>query len=130
MDKLKEYLIVFSFGGIIYSLIEVIFRGFTHWTMTITGGVALLIIYITNINIKTRSLIVRCLAGSAIITALEFIVGCIVNRGFHMQVWDYSEEKYNVLGQICPLFSVLWFLLCIPATLLSFFLRYKIRENR
>lgn len=130
MDKLKEYLIVFSFGGIIYSLIEVIFRGFTHWTMTITGGVALLIIYITNINIKTRSLIVRCFAGSAIITALEFIVGCIVNRGFHMQVWDYSEEKYNVLGQICPLFSVLWFLLCIPATLLSFFLRYKIRENR
>ncbi len=98
--------------------------------MTITGGVALLIIYITNINIKTRSLIVRCLAGSAIITALEFIVGCIVNRGFHMQVWDYSEEKYNVLGQICPLFSVLWFLLCIPATLLSFFLRCKIRENR
>lgn len=130
MDKLKEYLIVFSFGGVIYSLIEVIFRGFTHWTMTITGGAALLIIYITNIKIKTRSLIVRCLAGSAIITALEFIVGCIVNRGFHMQVWDYSEEKYNVLGQICPLFSVLWFLLCIPATLLSFFLRCKIRENR
>ena len=44
MDKFKEYLIVFSSGGIIYSLIEVIFRGFTHWTMTITGGVALLII--------------------------------------------------------------------------------------
>ena len=96
MDKLKEYLIVFSFGGIIYSLIEVIFRGFTHWTMTITGGVALLIIYITNINIKTRSLIVRCLAGSAIITALEFIVGCIVNRGFHMQVWDYTaDDKFK-----------------------------------
>lgn len=130
MEKLKEYLIVFCSGGIIYSLIEVIFRGFTHWTMTVTGGAALLIIYIVNIKIKTKGLIVRCLAGSAIITALEFIVGCIVNRGLHMQVWDYSEEKYNVLGQICPLFSVCWFLLCIPATLLSFFFHRKLGENR
>lgn len=130
MDKVKEYLIVFGTGGIIYSLIEVIFRGFTHWTMTLTGGFALLIIYITNIKIRTRSLILRCLAGSLIITALEFVVGCIVNRGLNMQVWDYSDEKYNILGQICPLFSAVWFLLCIPATLISFFFRRRFGENR
>ena len=63
MDKIKEYFVVFASGGIIYSLIEVVFRGFTHWTMTLTGGAALLIIYITNIKIKTNGLIVRCLAG-------------------------------------------------------------------
>ena len=114
MNKIKEYFVVFASGGIIYSLIEVVFRGFTHWTMTLTGGAALLIIYITNI----------------IITSLEFIVGCIVNRGLHMKVWDYSGEKYNLLGQICPLFSVLWFLLCIPATLLSFFFRRRFGEYR
>lgn len=130
MNKIKEYFVVFASGGIIYSLIEVVFRGFTHWTMTLTGGAALLIIYITNIKIKTKGLIVRCLAGCAIITSLEFIVGCIVNRGLHMKVWDYSGEKYNVLGQICPLFSVLWFLLCIPATLLSFFFRRHFGEYR
>ena len=37
MDKIKEYFVVFASGGIIYSLIEVVFRGFTHWTMTLTG---------------------------------------------------------------------------------------------
>lgn len=130
MDKIKEYIVVFASGGIIYSLIEVIFRGFTHWTMTLTGGAALLIIYIMNIKIKARSLILRCFAGCAIITALEFAVGCIVNRGLNMQVWDYSDEKYNVLGQICPLFSIMWFLLCVPATLLSFFFRRRFDENR
>ena len=130
MDKIKEYIVVFASGGIIYSLIEVIFRGFTHWTMTLTGGAALLIIYIMNINIKARSLILRCFAGCAIITALEFAVGCIVNRGLNMQVWDYSDEKYNVLGQICPLFSIMWFLLCFPATLLSFSFRRRFDENR
>lgn len=129
MEKFKEYFVVFATGGIIYSLLEVIFRGFTHWTMTVTGGTALLIIYITNIKIKAKSLILRCLAGCAIITALEFAVGCVVNRGLNMQVWDYSDEKYNVLGQICPLFSALWFLLCIPATLLSFFLRRRLGKN-
>ncbi len=130
MDKIKEYIVVFASGGIIYSLIEVIFRGFTHWTMTLTGGAALLIIYIMNIKIKARSLILRCFAGCAIITALEFAVGCIVNRGLNMQVWDYSDEKYNVLGQICPLFSIMWFLLCVPATLLSFSFRRRFDENR
>lgn len=130
MDKFKEYFVVFSSGGLIYGLIEVVFRGFTHWTMTITGGLALLLVYITNIKMKTNSLILRCLAGSAIITAIEFVVGCIVNRGLHMGVWDYSDEKYNVLGQICPLFSAAWFLLCIPATLLSFFIRHRLGKNR
>lgn len=130
MDKIKEYFVVFGSGGIIYNLIEVLFRGFTHWTMTIAGGAALLLIYIMNIKIKAQSLIIRCLAGSLIITAIEFIVGCIVNRGLHMDVWDYSDEKYNILGQICPLFSIFWFLLCIPATVLSFFLRRRLTENR
>lgn len=130
MKKMKEYFIVFGIGGIIYSLIEVMFRGFTHWTMTVTGGIALLIIYITNLKMKTKSLILRCLSGSLIITALEFIVGCIVNRKLNMNVWDYSEEKYNLLGQICPLFTIAWFLLCIPATLLSFFLRNRLGKYR
>lgn len=130
MDKFREYFVVFGSGGIIYNLIEVLFRGFTHWTMTIAGGAALLLIYIMNIKIKAQSLIIRCLAGSLIITAIEFIVGCIVNRGLHMDVWDYSDEKYNILGQICPLFSIFWFLLCIPATVLSSFLRRRLRENR
>lgn len=120
MDKIKEYFVVFASGGIIYSLIEVVFRGFTHWTMTLTGGAALLIIYITNIKIKTKGLIVRCLAGCAIITSLEFIVGCIVNRGLHMQVWDYSGKnttcsvKYVRFSLSCGSYSV-FPLLCSPS---------------
>lgn len=127
MKRGKEIFIVFSFGAVIYSIIEILFRGFTHWTMTLTGGFTLVTLYLANIKMKTKSLIVRCLAGSLIITAIEFIVGCVVNRALNMHVWDYSQEKYNVLGQICPLFSIFWFLLCIPATLLSYVLRKKLR---
>ena len=119
LKKYKEFFIVFSVGAVIYSLIEIIFRGFTHWTMTLTGGTAFLMIHISNFRMKTKSLFLKCLAGSAIITALEFFVGCIVNRRFHLNVWDYSGQKFNILGQSCPVFSAAWFLLTVPALYLS-----------
>ena len=121
--KKSEMLWVFGFGAIIYALIEVLFRGYTHWSMALAGGLAFSLIYFMNLKIHTQSLIIRCLAGSAIITAIEFTAGLIVNITFHMNVWDYSAERYNILGQICPLFSFAWFLICIPATVFSFLFR-------
>lgn len=124
-----EYFTVFGFGAVIYSLVEVVTRGYTHWTMTITGGVAFLLIYLINVNMKTNSLILRCLVGCLVITAIEFSVGMLVNRGLHWNVWDYSDEKFNLFGQICPLFSFLWFLICIPGTILSFILKGQLRKS-
>ncbi len=126
MKKIKEYSFVYLLGATLYSFIEVAFRGFTHWTMALTGGLAYMLIYITNIKLKTRSLFLRCLSGCAIITALEFIVGCIVNRKFHLGVWDYSQRPGHILGQICPLFSLIWFMLSFPAMLLSFFIKGRL----
>ena len=128
-SKFREYFTVFGFGAVIYSLVEVVARGYTHWTMTVTGGVAFLLIYLVNVNMKTRSLVLRCLIGCLIITSIEFGVGMLVNRGLHLNVWDYSDEKFNLLGQICPLFSFLWFLICIPGTALSFILKGQLRKN-
>ncbi len=126
-SKIRENLTVFCFGGIIYGLVEVVTRGYTHWSMLLTGGLAFLLIHIVNINMKNKSLLLRCLAGCGIITFLEFVVGCIVNRGLHMNVWDYSGQKFNLLGQICPLFSMMWFLICIPAVFLSYMLKRNLR---
>jgi len=52
MAKTREYAFVYLFGGIMYGLMEVIWRGHTHWTMTLTGGTALLILYIINIKMS------------------------------------------------------------------------------
>lgn len=122
-NKFKEYITVFGFGGVIYGLVEVVTRGYTHWSMFLTGGLAFLLIYIVNSKLGDKSLFLRCLIGCVIITSLEFTVGCIVNRQFNMNVWDYSDRPLNVLGQICPFFSLMWFLICIPANYLSLLLR-------
>lgn len=59
----------------------------------------------------------KALLGAGIITTAEFLVGVMVNLVFAWQVWDYSAMKFNILGQICPQFTFLWFLLCTPIAL-------------
>lgn len=129
LKKYKEFFIVFSVGAVLYSLIEILFRGFTHWTMTVTGGLAFLMIHISNFKMKTKNLFLKCLAGCAIITSLEFFVGLIVNRKFHLNVWDYSSQKFNLLGQICPAFSAAWFFITYPALYLSKFIKKSLLKK-
>lgn len=124
MKKAYEYIIIFSIGAICYSLIEILWRGFTHWTMSITGGIALLTIYILNTKIISGSLYKRCLIGCLAITLIEFVVGFFVNIVYKMNVWNYSKIPFHILGQVCPRFTFLWFLLCFPATSLCQFI-YK-----
>lgn len=38
-----RYVFVFLLGAVIYNLVEVIFRGYTHWSMSVAGGSVLLI---------------------------------------------------------------------------------------
>ena len=104
MAKTREYAFVYLFGGIMYGLMEVIWRGHTHWTMTLTGGTALLILYIINIKMSNCNIFLKCLIGASAITLLEFTVGVIINIILKWNVWDYSNRPLNILGQVCPLF--------------------------
>jgi hypothetical protein len=55
---IRELSNIFIIGGILYGLIEIIFRGYTHWSMVITGGLCFLIFYIINITLPTSSLFI------------------------------------------------------------------------
>ncbi|MBR3421730.1 MAG: hypothetical protein IKG98_06675 [Ruminococcus sp.] len=112
--RLSRYVFVFLMGFFLYAFVEVTGRGYTHWTMCITGGIVLLVIY-TLSNRPATSLIRTCLLGTAAITLIEFAVGVFDNIIMGWEVWDYSDIPLNILGQVCPLFSLLWFVLCIPA---------------
>ena len=104
MSRTEENFILFLFGGVLYSLIEILFRGVTHWSMTITGGIWLGILYRQFTNKPDSPLFLKCLFGSAVITGFEFAVGCIVNLILDWNVWDYSSHPLNLMGQICPFF--------------------------
>lgn len=52
--------------------------------------------------------------GAVILTsALELATGYFLNVAFHTRWWDYSKQKFNLGGYICPLFSLVWGVACI-----------------
>ena len=108
------------FGGVGYGLIEVMWRGYTHPSMVITGGFCFAMICAVNRRLASRSLLFRSVACTLGVTFAEFCVGMLVNRVFRMQVWDYSDEWMHLFGQICPLYMGFWFGLCLT---LSFVLQ-------
>lgn len=126
----REYGIVGLIGSAGYSLLEILWRGFTHWTMAVTGGVVLMLLYHTNCKFRGVKLWKKCFAGAFIVTSVELIVGCVVNIILRWNVWDYSRQHCNVLGQICLLYSVLWFFLCIPVNFLCTYLEKQLSRRR
>ena len=113
-----EFAFIFICGALGYGSLEMLWRGRTHWTMLILGGLCLYLVYIiaTRTREKLWKKLVMC---AAVISSLEFLVGCLVNLHLGWNVWDYSDMSLNLMGQICPLFSVLWLLLSLPCIYLS-----------
>ncbi|MCQ2480096.1 MAG: putative ABC transporter permease [Clostridia bacterium] len=129
MGRIKETIIVFGFGCFLYSLVEVIFRGFTHWTMFLTGGVVFCCLYYVFDISCGENIIKGAFLGSVIITTAEYAVGCVLNLGLNMRVWDYSAIPANLFGQICLKFSLGWFALSIFAFFIASLLRQKLRSD-
>ena len=124
MIRKAEYLCVFLSGGVIYGCLELLWRGYTHWSMTIAGGTCLLVIHLLNMKLGSWNFFVRCVLFSLVITAVEFAIGVIVNIVLGLNVWDYSSVPGNILGQICPSFTFLWLAISVPASLFSYAARY------
>ncbi|MBU5458805.1 putative ABC transporter permease [Anaerostipes sp. MSJ-23] len=125
--KIEKHLILFMIGGMAYFFLEVLVRGYSHYTMFLCGGACFLCCGLLNENVKMKmSFISQMVVSAGIITALEFITGLIVNVWLKMDIWDYSNLPYNFMGQICLLYSVLWFFVSSVAIVMDDFLRYKL----
>ncbi|MFV0341640.1 MAG: putative ABC transporter permease [Anaerocolumna sp.] len=120
-----KYILLFFIGGFLYCGIELIFRGYSHISMLIAGGICFVLIGLLNeIFPQKISLISQMFISCLIITMVEFVSGYIVNILLGLNVWDYSDLPYNYLGQICLLFSNIWFFLSLPAIILDDYLKY------
>ena len=119
IDKLiKEFkrdLLIYVLFGMVYYICEIIWRGHSHFTMVILGGICGLIIGQFDEGTPNMNIFLQMLLGAIVITSLEFVSGYIINIKLGLGVWDYSNQPFNILGQICPQFSILWFFLSYPA---------------
>ena len=125
MNKLLKYYTLGTLGGVVYVIIELMWRGYSHWSMFLLGGICFVALGLINEVIPWEMpLTTQMFVGCVIITALEFITGCIVNLWLGWDVWDYSDLPYNLLGQISVMSSVGWYFLSAVGIVFDDWLRY------
>jgi hypothetical protein len=129
-SKSLKYILLFLTGGFAYGAIEALTRGHSHISMLVAGGISFILIGLINeVFPWNLALISQMVISAGIITTVEFISGLIVNVWLKLNVWDYSSMPYNVMGQICLLYTNIWFLLSLFGILLDDYLRYFILKE-
>lgn len=134
-----KYLVIgstlFVIGSLLGWVIELFFRRFVSQKKWVNPGfltgpylpiygcgvVVLFVLSSIDIPISNQivNAIVRILLIGAGMTLIEFIAGLIFIKGFKAKLWDYSDRKGNIMGIICPAFSLIWL---VVGSLYYFFL--------
>lgn len=103
--------VIFFIFGVSYVLLEIFYRGHSATSMFFVGGLCGLLIGLINEFTPKMPVLLQMLLGSIIVTFIEFVTGYILNIKLGLHIWDYSNLRFNILGQVSLLFSVLWFFL-------------------
>ena len=96
----------FVLGAVAYPLLEMLWRGRTHPSMSLTGGLCLWMLSRLSRTAADRPLWQQSLLGGLMITGVEYGVGKLCNRRY--QIWDYRRAPLNVQGQICLPYTAAW----------------------
>lgn len=107
----KKEFFIFIIFGISYFTLEILYRGYSHWTMILLGGIVSVLIGLINEITPNMRMWKQMFLGTILITVFEFILGYILNIKLGLGIWDYSNIPFNIMGQICLPFSFLWFVL-------------------
>ena len=123
-----KYLVIIStlfvIGSLFGWIIELFFRRLVsqkQWVNPgfLTGpylpiyGFGVVVLYAVSniplgIELKAVDIIVRIIIIGFGMTFIEFIAGLIFIKGLKIKLWDYSDRKGNIMGIICPIFSLVW----------------------
>lgn len=127
MKEFLKYLFLYMFGGTAYCTIEMLFRGYTYFSMFVVGGICFLICGTLNEVCSWDVLLWhQMFVCSVAITVIEYIAGMILNVVLGLEIWDYSNMPLNLHGQICVPFMIAWFFLSAAGIILDDYLRYWI----
>ena len=115
---------LFVIGSLLGWVIELFFRRFVSqkkWVNPgfLTGpylpiyGCGVVVLYaISNIPLPIENefvdVLLRILFIGVGMTVIEFFAGLIFIKGLKVKLWDYSDRKGNIMGIICPTFSLIW----------------------
>lgn len=120
-----KMVVLLLIGGTTYFGIEMLWRGHSHWTMALVGGICFVLIGAINEYLPWElSMIQQAFTGASIVTCVELIAGLILNVWLKLGIWDYSNMPLNLWGQICLPFFFAWVALSVIAIVIDDYLRY------
>lgn len=120
-----KMVVLLLIGGTTYFGIEMLWRGHSHWTMALVGGICFVLIGTINEYLPWElSMIQQAFTGASIVTCVELIAGLILNVWLKLGIWDYSNMPLNLWGQICLPFFFAWVALSVIAIVIDDYLRY------
>ncbi len=126
MKYILKYFVLFTIGGILFNLVEILWRGYSYPEMTVVGGICFVFIgAINELFPWDMALASQMLISALAVTSVELAAGLILNVYLHLGIWDYSAQCYNFMGQICLLYFNLWFLLSAIGIFLDDLIRWK-----
>lgn len=124
MEIFINIIFIFFIGGVFGYLLELTYRGITsrhfinpgflHGPFLPIYGFGLLFLFglssirFPNINLKWVEILIKVILIFVSLNLIEYIGGLIFIKGFGLKLWDYSDQKWNIQGIICPLFSLIW----------------------
>lgn len=141
-----KYLVIIStlfvIGSLLGWVIELFFRRFVSqkkWMnpgfligpyLPIYGFGVIVLYGVSNIplgiNTKVWDIVARIAIIGVGMTLIEFVAGLIFIKGLKIKLWDYSDRKGNIMGIICPSFSLIWL---VVGSLYYFFLNPVLVEG-
>lgn len=110
---MKRLLTLWAALGVAYVAVETLWRGYSHPSMLVVGGLCGLLVGAINQcpRFYRAPVILQSAIGAVMVLAVEFAAGCVLNLWLGLGVWDYSGQPGNILGQVCPVYGLLWLLL-------------------
>ena len=115
MKKIIGKLGLFLSCGFIYYMIEILFRGWSHWSMFVLAGFlgVFCVDSVNNVLSFDCDYIVQILISTILCIIGEGISGIILNVWLQLNVWDYSKMAFGTFffGQCNVIFCVAWALI-------------------
>lgn len=133
MRRLMEYVILYIFMGFSYYLMEIGWRGYSHISMLILGGVCGILIGLLNEHKLKWDMYFekQVLYGIVLVLVLEFITGVLLHYVLKIRppVWDYSNLPLNLLGQISLVFAPVFIVPISIAIVADDYYRYTVMDE-
>lgn len=130
MKRLINFLCIGLFSSFIYLSIELLWRGFTHWTMGLLAFFVGIILSIINDEVLEFDdwYEFQVIFGTIICVIFEALFGAIFNQNF--DIWDYRGLPFTFCnGQLNLIFCGAWAIIVIFGLPMLDWLQYLLKEG-